>query len=315
MHEEIKYGIKPSGHYNPEPERKEIVPSNDLWQAFLEWQAKPKRVDVKDEVFGQYLSALEIVERLDRISVDEAHGLLVACEHQQWDKSQGLFVSAVYNTCADELIHFDGKTSFHFLAYKLERKKVFINRGSIGAFTGQHSQGLLINYSSADAVFGIDHFSKGVLNYGTVNGYFGEGSSSVAINLSDAGKYLGQSAKGIVINFGNGQSPFNLEEHTIFVNAGKLEMLDAICQNGHVFYLVPPTNQYPLVGLTPQGKTYNHLMCAQIPGLHNYFDDLKQKLERGRTDEQEAIKVMKTLSREQIEHDLEKMVKAAGFEW
>lgn len=317
--EEIKYRIKPVGHDGPEPERKIVQPPCELITVFKEWCECAKKGwrewEYEHRLYEKAISLLMPIN--EKFSVDDVHALVVACDSPEFvPELAGYFVSACYNLNDDEVIDFNvaTKNAFGHVGYHFGEGKVFVNRGSIGniAFSGADGA-LIINYGNMRDVGTI--YKGRFLNYGSVLRKNDSGIDTVAVNMGVCESNLGQNGNGVVINFGDGGSNYRVDHsfsHPLYVGFGTtvnpiiLHTKNVICLSEEVAY-------------TPEQLENKSVLspvdCQKIPALKEYFSELKQRLEAGRHDVKKAIKVMKSLSRQQLEQDVERMVTEAGFAW
>lgn len=295
MIETIQYGIKSVGHEPPSSEQKCVVPKGyELLDVFNTWVNKEGGIIVSaaniDPVRG-YSRATELLERCKKVTVAEAHQLVFFLRQQRELSARsvecvevGTFLSAVYNLLVDEqVIVFDiPGTEIGYLGLYLKKDKLLINTVKIGDMFGSHSNGV-------------------VINDGIVDGW------------------LGASARGIVINFGQsigGYDGINLQPPGIFVNLGKPGK--EVCSNseGKVIMVVAPETYGENLALWQKcTRLVVPVEAARIPQLHEYFVDLRQKVDVIKQNFSEGSELLREFTRARISSDLEQILRKAGYKW
>jgi len=274
--EQMTYKMQPAGHEEPSPKRKYSEPDKRLCLAFEKWLDREYITLAEDE----YKLAESLIENLTP-SVEEAHSLLISYQDDiRLTKlkpfNQGLFISAVYNKSPEKEIIFDLELSraFGCFAYKLPKEKTFVNLTDIGIWCGQYSKGNLINYGKTGANFGSS--STGVvLDYGRT-------------------KSIGNDAS-LVISLGECELAQN---NDVLLYGGT-----SIQHGGLSFYA---SFDQPWQKFDQKSRK---LQAAPMPRWQKYMAEIKQGLEKGRTDHHAAIDAIKDLNAAKIKADFHRILK------
>jgi len=300
MKSEMGYKFKGSGFNAPEEKRKYEQPRKGASRAFEKWMdlAIAPFVNLPvgklDDVQGElYDNALKIASKFE-IGVDEGHALLLRFHDDPRIIRAGIFISAVYNQCPDRIIVHDLDLDLGSVGMYL-KDKILINTGKIGLFAGKHSHSAIINFGQADRSLGS--YSTGpVINYGTCENLAGD-SNKTAINYGKAGHFFGMSAKN-AINLGEAAAHLGHQSKAA-INFGKTGK--SFGSFGKIVINKGEEGEY-----NSNDERKIHLTaakCAEIPALDAYLENVRQKLEKGRTDYNEAISAAKSL--ETLSEDLE----------
>jgi len=317
MKSEMAYKFKGAGHEEPERKREYTKVDSQLAAEFEKWLtiAGPNKDSKKDEAKKKEFFA-EVFGRLKKMpTVTELHALLIKYQDRPYiDLYAPDFLNKFYNHIDEKVILYDidAGENFCYLGQALASEKVLINKEKSGYEFGHSAKGTIINYADEEVGSSMGILLEGkFLNYGNVSEKLAEKScyTSLCINAGSS-EHLGLTTLGVVINFGKAkQFGEDAMSDSILINAGDVEVFGK-GSTGHLISLKDPT-KYD----AGSGIILNAERCKEIPKLQKYFDALRKKVEAGRTDYKAAIKLMKTLSREKIESDLERIITGAGQAW
>lgn len=317
--EQIKYGIKPVAFDSPESPRKVVQPSRELLdavQAFID--IGPRGMNSGDVMETGYSDAVQILQKLKKKpSLEELCALSVQfAPHRNISFMLGYVFSAFYNLFHDgEVITFDFDSQIPIgdIAYQLKDNKVLVNKSRLGRYVATCAKGTIINYGSMEDWASFCLHGK-LLNYGVMLSNCGDGNSGLIINMGRINGDLSKDAlDGIAINFGVVTSVFGRfarEENPLSINCGNVHSIDNL--DGYVVAIKDPTAGFCSVG---KAKKFTQAECQKMPDLIQYFDELKQRLEEGRTDANKAIEVMKSLDKEIIKEDVRRIITSYGHTW
>jgi hypothetical protein len=286
MDEVLNYEFKPVG-LKVKTERRECVKvENELYKVFKKWLD-----EFKYDVWWEEKNYEKAVNMLKNIkpTIDEAHSALIAYEDHSNIKYAGLFVSAVYNLVEDKIIVFDVDldVDINYLGYKLGKGKILVNYGGVGDFMGYWVSGVVINYGKVGDSVG--NLASGVvINYGKVGDSVGNLASGVVINYGKVGDWMGFSASGVMVNYGK------VGRNMCWNASGKIISIKNPASFGY---------------LKNAELVLDEEECRKIPGLIEYFDELKNKLDEGRNNPELLLGIFGDNPSDKIKEDISKLIK------
>lgn len=326
--EQIVYGIKTAGHDSPEPEKKVVTPQRDLVAVFEDFIGTDFKLffhyfmsenGIMNEIYNRAHNAVNKIERA--VGIPEVHALLQAYAYDQ--NAQlfgGFFVSAMYNHRVEErVITFDSGLPYkpHCLAYAFHSGKVFVNKQTIGD-TARYANGVLINYGLIELIKEWYPDVK-ILNYGTIEcgecRLFDEESQlPLLVNMGVISEGALESGRCMRVNFGNaGTFRSSGYDNNYVVEYGtypKGEKPIILTKGKGVIICLRDASLSNRPG--PCELIIDRKKSDKIPGLRQYFDEMRAELEKGRHDVDAAIKAIDSLDAATIEADLVRMIRSAG---
>jgi len=322
MRSEMGYRFKGAGHEEPEGKRKYVPPSQKLKQAFENWlRTADDSVYDDHNTYHKEDVARKVTEFIigmvkSKPTIEELHSLLYHYQDHANIKRTGAFLTTLYNRAEDKIIVFDvdiGK-KIKELGWNLAKGKILVNKMPVGHDLGSDSKGIVINYADAGDMAGAGLYDTGVLiNYGKIstNNIASPGNSSEGlwVNAGEVSNLGDRELNGPIINFGKADNIGNdaYDESTI-INAGECEALGDKT-GGRVLMIKKPAKD---ADLSSARLVLDERRCAENPALVKYINNLRNRVEAGRTDYKEAINLVKRLTRKKIEKDLERIL---GDEW
>lgn len=310
--------------------------ASDLQDAFREWvQSLVIKTDQKDwenddffypdRVYAKAVQATKILS----VSVAQIHNLLrqqandpFVGQRRSW--ALGMFASAAYARCKEEVIVYDLELPMTHLAHKLPPDKVFVNQKSLGRSIGTDAEGLLINYGTVDESFGFNSYA--LINYGKTGQHTANEfrithhnerkPPNLAFNLGMTGDGFGAASTGAIFNFHRTGCYFGDGSSGLLVNDGTAGHSAGMCSEGRLLFLKKAESYcHDIAPDVWSPKVFFPDDCKNISGLQAYVDYFRSQLEKGRTDVEATIAVMRPLSKETIEREIGLLVTAAGREW
>ncbi|MBI4182184.1 MAG: hypothetical protein HY520_04430 [Candidatus Aenigmarchaeota archaeon] len=288
--ESAAYRFPPAGHEPPRRRARHREPDSKLARIFEQWL--DGQTDFLSDYYktrgiekGQYLDILKTMGELSSTtSIEEAHSLLLRFQDHPNVRAAGLFLSAIYNRgpATDIVFDLDLENSPLMMGYGLPRSKIFINRTAIGTYESS-SGGLFINYGKTNISWGHDTFKKTMMvNYGETSDFLSS-LQGLLINLGQTGFDFRCLDHGIALNFGEAGSEMGstAEAGTITVNAGVAGTNFAKDTAGYVIAMKAPRS----FGTTSDSRLLlGEPACLSRRGLVSYLGEVRDALERGRTD-------------------------------
>jgi len=316
--ETMAYKMQPAGHEEPPKRRKYEKPPSKLRKAFESWFTFETPYDeMRDRDFKQYYElALKLTENLE-IRLDDAHALLISYQDHPNITSAGLFVSAIYNKIADEEIVFDLPLDVHInnLGYKLAEGKLLISKADTGNALGRASLAPVINYGQSG--FQMGHSSKApVINFGICMNRMGDYAKNSIVNLGvcryESGNFRYSE---LAINFGTCGPQFGWESKKLIINCGKAEYTFAPGMVEGLIIAIEDPESFASFAYKNASKLLKAEDCMKIPELVKYVQDLKERLEKGRTDYKAIKDVVQELSQPKvIRSNIEAILRGHGYD-
>jgi hypothetical protein len=239
------YEFRPAGH-NLKMERKDYIKTESkLYKVFEKWlyEFDYNEWNYLNYSDESYNKAVKMIKDI-KPTIYEAHSALIAYQDHPKIRYAGLFVSAVYNLVQDKTIVFDVDldVDINCFGYRLEKGKTLVNRSKVGGWMGFRASGIVVNYGRAEERMGLG--TLGILvNYGKAGDWMGDLASGIVVNYGKAGDFMGSVASGKIIAIKNPKSFGYLKDAELVLNEEE---------------------------------------CRRIPGLIEYFDELKAKLYEAR---------------------------------
>jgi len=291
--EAMAYKMQPAGHEEPAPRRKYEKHSRLLGKLFTEY------LDKERPTHGYYANLLEKKSQKHKIKVtiEEAHALLVAHKGHPQIKYAGDFISVLYNLQPEKHIIFDVDVDpLVSLGTKLPRDKILVTLKDTGQMLGWFANGTVLNYANTGPNPGS--MIKGLL-----------------INYAQSKPAADMDGTGVIINLGItefahdwGVSGYRMD----YANCDRLEVLHI----DQVLRESDPANQK--ISFEKNKQVLIHLKKdteKTIPKLQEYLQSLKEKLEPGRNDYKKAIEIVESLGENlasKITKELDAILKEAG---
>jgi formylmethanofuran dehydrogenase subunit C len=252
-----------------------------------------------------YNKAIEMIKNI-KPTIDEAHSALIFHEDHPRIKYAGLFLSAVYNLVEDKTIVFDVNldVDINYLGYRLEKGKILVNRSKVGDWMGEGASGTVINYGKAGDDMGS--FASGtVISYGKAGDWTGEGASGIVVNYGEAGDWTGSRASGIVVNYGEAGRLMGFRSSGTVINYGKAGDDMGFMSSGKIIAIKNPKSFGDLkyVKLVLREEE-----CRIIPGLIEYFDELKNKIYEVRNNPELLLKIFGDNPADKIKKDVDNVL-------
>jgi hypothetical protein len=156
---------------------------------------------------------------------------------------------------------------------------------------GFQASGIVVNYGEAGNRMGF--WSSGiVINYGEARHWMGDDSSGMVINYGKAGYKMGDDSSGIVVNYGE---------------AGDCMGDDS---SGKIIAIKNPKS---FCCLKDAELVLNEEECRRIPGLIEYFDELKAKLYEARNNPELLLEMFGDNPADKIRIDVDELLRRAGY--
>lgn len=306
--ETLAYKMQPAGHDAPQPKRKYSQPDKKLELVLEKFLSRIDKVDESKK----YKLAKDLLKNVEA-SVDEMHSLIVKYQDHRDVRRIGDFVSVVYNKSPEKIIVYDFDIPIDFLAGRLSKDKIFINRGSVGFSVGHDALGALVNQNLTYSNFGI-YASGPIINYGLAGNPMGDRSCGLLLNLGEADIQLGGlggTNSGVLINMGK-LLDLGVYSQGLVINQGKCNVLRLLVPGGPILLL----RKIPTVTVQKDRLTLQPAECKKIPELVNYLNNLKQKFAQGKSDYHKILPVLDELGPEphiKIKNDIEGILSRAGY--
>jgi len=331
--ESMAYKFKGAGHEEPEGKRRYEQTDDKLAAALEEWLAATNHSDNENSL---YASAVKLIKPLKPSSTD-AHSLLLRNQDHPRFSHLGLFVSAVYNQAPDEIIAYDlGIKAWH-IGYMLNENKILINKTELGYGFGVKSKGTIVNFGTAICVLeGACARARGTsINYGQIEGEFGQGSSGNILNYGNT-EHLGSHSKGLIVNLGKAKSAGQnsagpilnfgtTEKHLggaargLVVNAGSGGINVAYNATGIIISTRTPAS-YGDLDMARAVARYDYSgrgdlapIKQRMQVIEAHIEKLRALFEKGRNGYRKALETLKELGTpEKISKDLEELVRKSN---
>jgi len=294
---DLAYKFKGSGFELPEERRKYTEPDKRLSEEFEKWLRKPKNDDSIKKGLAEKLKAI-ISDR--ELPQEEVHSLIVKYQDHPNILETGTFLTFLYNQAKNDVIIFDVLDGIESLGRNLQKGKCLVNLMKNAQGFGNNAEGDIINYANNvdTSVFSIGHGDGVFLNYADVDELTND--CGLCINAGNVEKF-GYDNGRIIINFGRtSELGLNSTGESTLINAGETDLLGDN-SNGRIIVIKEP------------GK-YGNVRDAKFvakdckPKLVKYFDNLRAQVESVRKDYNLAVKLVRGLSAEIMEEDLEEML-------
>jgi len=307
MSEHMAYKFKGSGFEAPEEKRKYKEPDLKARKKFEAMLDSLGKIDEKfqastllaeEKLLEAQLEGDFLIKRYidtNKITLVEGHGLIL--QYQGKSKYLGYFLHVLHNQCEDKTIIYDLDADVEFVGGRLRQDKRLISRANVHDI-GEYAEGAIINYGEA---YSGCRDSRGLLiNAGAI-------------------KYMGTENKALLINFGEVESiALQAKASCRIINAGSVKESLYYAETDKIIDYTGLQNAvitqtYPPLVLDKKTK---HAIKTQIvtnPEFNKFIEDLRQKVEAGRKDNGEAIKLANSLDQEI--KNLDQILKEAGHEW
>lgn len=304
------YQFKPAGHTAPAPKRKYAKPDTGLALTFEKWLARlpgEKETMYENDLYNN----ARLRTRTRAFSIDDVHSLLIRYQDHPRIKDAGLFISACYNYLPDKVITYDlDEVSPNILGYRLARDKILINKTKVGAKMGCEAEGAVVNFGAAEI---MGAWSSGILiNYKIDNASFGQGLSGLSINCGKVGHPSGQHSGGVMVNYGEAGMAFGFLSRGLVINCGKAGSFF-----GSLAPIVIAVREPEEFEVSKHKIVLEPEDCKKMPKLLGYLDELKSRVENGRTDLDELLVFLDELGpnpRKKVEQDLIWILGDAGYD-
>jgi hypothetical protein len=342
------YEFRPAGH-NLKMERKDYIKTESkLYKVFEKWLYEFDYKEWNYLIYSDesYNKAVKMIKDI-KPTIYEAHSALIAYQDHPKIKYAGLFVSAVYNLVQDKTIVFDVNldVDINCLGYRLEKGKILVNRSKVGGWMGFQASGIVVNYGEVGEAMGsrssgiVVNYGKagegmgyeasgivvnygraeesmglgtlGILvNYGKAGDWMGEGASGVVINYGEVGKRMGVWTSGVVINYGKAGDWMGDLASGVVINYGKAGDFMGLAASGKIIAIKNPKS----FGYFKDAElVLNEEECRRIPGLIEYFDELKAKLYEARNNPELLLKVFSDNPADKIKKDVDELIRRSGY--
>jgi hypothetical protein len=191
-----QYELRPLGHQAAAMPRPYVQSGNDLVERCLEWYAGKYEAGSSSWLEGAKTILTGVKIDREEIPALLYHGKVAA--DPRYD-TIGLFLSALYDDCVDDQVIVYREDTPWLSHVGMASKKIFVNRGQLGNFTGSASSGIVINVESVEESFG--NFSSGLtINAGRSAGHAGHFlRDGIFVNLGITGKNLAERADGYLL--------------------------------------------------------------------------------------------------------------------
>jgi len=292
--ETMAYKMQPAGHEKPKPRRKYSGPDRRLAQAFEKWLNNEMSWFDPEGLLDLAKKGLKKIDA----TADELHSLVFKYQDHPNIRYASPFLSAAYSNQTENI--FDINYPLEYVGCLLERDKVLVVLSPTKEYLGQKSEGAILNYGSTH--WNAANQNKGLLiNYGEAKDQFGEYTSGITINLGKVVNYPITKVTGYVINY-NGQfdARKKLIEELFADKKGTLKKEWKLYERRNLVL----------------DYTLNHKNNA-MPGLWDYLQGLKAKLEPGKNDYKKAIEVIDGFGKEpakKIKKDINEIFKRSSYE-
>lgn len=301
--ESLAYKLQPAGHEASNAKRKYASPDKKLELAFEKFLKKTYRVN--PDKYGEF--AKELLKNV-QASVDEAHALVVKYQEHPDIRDAGNFISAIYNKAPEKTIVYEFDIPIDFLAHKLAKDKIFVNKGYGGFYVGGASRGIIVNQNLTCGTFGFEAQGP-VINYGKSGNNVGTGSSGLLLNQGEMEDQVAMKNSGVAINQGKISGIYGLLSTGMIINQGVANSSCGYLSTGIVLLLRKPkrvdrTERMQLL-LRPAD-------CKKMPELENYLNNLKQNFASGKDDYRKVLSVLDDLGpapHDRIKKDIEGILK------
>jgi len=294
---DLAYKFKGSGHEVPEERRKYDKVDSKLAAEFEKWLKKPKNEESISKSLAERLTA--IISGRD-LPQEEVHALILKYQDHPNILETGTFLTFLYNQAKDDVIVFDVLEGIEYLGRDLQKGKCLVNLVKNSQGVGSHAEGDIINYAGNvdTSVFTIGNGDGVFLNYADADELVNE--KGLCINAGNLDKFGYDNGK-IIVNLGRASElGLNSTSDSTLINAGEADLLGDE-SNGRIIVITEP-------------KKYGNVKDAKFvakdckPELVKYFDSLRERVEAGRKDYNIAVKLVRSLSVEKMEKDLEEML-------
>jgi len=322
---QLAYKFKGAGHEEPERKRK-YTSDIRLQEAFSKYLDNV----IVDGVGERYILALKLTRNI-KASVEEVDALLVGYQGHRNFEQAGFFASAIFNSIPDKKIVFDVKLEelVDGLCYELPKGKTFVNKANVGTI-GFHSEGMIINEGEASEIA----LPKGPsINYGTIDfievGPDVKGPAINYGNVSRIGSTTEPFSNASLLNYGRIEL-FGDDYSSLIINMGTAEHMAKGAQKSSVAINYGKTGEnfgsgahgIVLAAKNPDSfgaKVNARLAWTQedineVKPLKKYLEELREKLEPGRKDHNQALAVLEKYTCTNVRKDIEKIVRGAGYE-
>jgi len=307
MKSEMSYKFKGSGFDAPEEKKKYEQPDLKLstkFEKLLENMIeieKKHRMDSDEKKAEAHIETDRLIQRFikeNKIGLPEGHGIILKYQDNKRQDCITYFLSRLHNQCDDKAIIYDLDTDIELVGADLPAGKCLVNKSN-AQYIGEASKGNIINYAEAEDV--------------------GNYSSGIVINAGKA-RFFGSGSKGLLINFGDAEmfAVTDSDSSCKMINAGTTSDSIYLVKTEKIIDYTRLSNAVimQLPGPVVVDKKTKLCIKTQIvtnPEFNKFIEDLRQKVEAGRNDNKEAVKLANSLDQEI--KDLDQIMKEAGHEW
>jgi hypothetical protein len=327
------YEFRPAGH-NLKMERRDYIKTESklskLYEVFEKWlyEFDYNEWNYLNYSDKSYNKAVKMIKDI-KPTIYEAHSALIAYQDHPKIRYAGLFVSAVYNLVQDKTIVFDVDldVDINCLGYRLEKGKILVNRSKVGGWMGFRASGIVVNYGEVGDAMGslssgivVNYGRAGdgmgsrssgiVVNYGRAEERMGLGTLGILVNYGKAGDWMGEEASGIVINYGEVGKRMGVWTSGVVINYGKAGDFMGSVASGKIIAIKNPKS---FGYLKDAELVLNEEECRRIPGLIEYFDELKAKLYEARNNPELLLEMFGDNPAEKIRIDVDELLRRSGY--